>query len=359
MMVTKADMHLSVYESPGDGYWKPREELSHAKGTTLTIMFIQSGRIFYKEASQDLIFPADLPYDPVDWPGLYFNSDPRARPLACVDRSEVCTHDESICLPPSDPTPLHLRGREGEEYEFVRLAMAKSTTYQSIQYGLGSALNASLRIADFVSKQLPDGEWSQWIVESQGLYNTSLARIQFDALDIAMGVSSDKGDLYEPVTADWANLCGKLKFKLPKGYKNLRKWATFWALFIPVLLFVLHLKLWIKFDEDKQRFFNGNWMVLDIVLICLPMRLWDWYLRRCQSASPDPPSPAGSAQQGPGRLSEVHRPLLQAEDPQASRSSESHHSGPSAPAAATDDFSLGSSGSTTPRSQDVTEGPAP
>ncbi|KAJ9615771.1 hypothetical protein H2200_001848 [Cladophialophora chaetospira] len=255
-----AGYSVSVYEStpePHRDYWTPRVELNREKDTYLTIMFITSCRIFYKGKCSDYIFPANLSYGPGDLEHLYINPDPRARPLTCVDWIEICTHDEKSC------GPLSKENSEDAEYEYVRLALRKSNAFHAIQYGLGAALDASSKIGDFVSQKLDD---AQWVIECQKLFETTLARIQFDALDIATGFGSDMGEVYQEDTPEKAQgkLCSKLKIKLPNGYKNIGEVSLAWSIFTPCLLYILHLKTRIPFDEEKKKTFHGNWMVLDV-----------------------------------------------------------------------------------------------
>ena len=252
-------------------YWTPRQELNRPENTSLSVIFIAGCRIFYEDKSRDVIFPALREYNHEADPGLYINTDARARPLACVDHSEVCTHDEKTCLPAFEETAGSIPRDEAAQYEFVRLAMRKSNTYHSIRYGLGSALNASTLIADLISKKPVDGDWSQWMIESRSLFRTSLARIQFDALDIAMGIGSEDGH-YQNDTASWIKdgaLCGIYKCKLPKGYKNMDKTATILTLLLPIILLLLHIDTGVKFDADKKDHFDDNWIVLDLLLAYL------------------------------------------------------------------------------------------
>jgi hypothetical protein len=338
---------FSVYQHPWYpeiNYWLPRDELevsfTNADGSpktvTRTLIFVQSCRIFYADKSDDPVFLAQDPYkDLISNETLWVNLDAKAQVLACVDENEVCTHDESICQHPSVATPASLKGSRRDEFEFVRLAMNKSTIFHSIQYGLGSALNASLRIADFVSKPLGDEnrELTQWIVESESLFTTSLARIPFDALDIAMGTNSNQGDLYKNIALEGTNLCNKMKIKLPAGYKNYSKWPSFWFLFVPAMLLILHLKLpFFPFEEDRKKYFHGNRMVIDGAHK-LPGWLWQ-KLSSWRQATPDPPvrPPSGpptdpAAQSPPGSSGSM------AHSQQTQHAQPTNASSPTAPAA--------------------------
>lgn len=220
-------------------------------------MFISTGRIIYTGPSNDYIFNAMDKYQS----NKYRNADPRARPLACIDWNEVCTHD-GVCSPMDEEHEEY-----GPAYEFTRAALRKSGTFHSIQFRLGAALVAQESVSDYESSPL-DPE--QWIIESKALFNTSLARIQHDAFDIATGVGheKDRPGSYELETPPWARgkLCGMFKFQLPKGYVNISIVPTVFILLVPPLLYLLGWETPSKFDGDKKRRFKGNWMVFDLIL---------------------------------------------------------------------------------------------
>jgi hypothetical protein len=109
-------------------------------------MFISTCRIIYRGLSADWIFHVTDPYPRRK--DTWWNRDPRARPLTCIDWSEVCTADEEC-------SPTHERHPErGSEYEFTREALNKSTTFAAIQFQLGKALVAQDSVGDFESRQL-------------------------------------------------------------------------------------------------------------------------------------------------------------------------------------------------------------
>lgn len=161
-----------------------------------------------------------------------------------------------------------------EKNEFTRSALRKSTTFHAIQFRLGTALVAQESVGDYESLPLDD---YQWIIESEALFNTSLARIQYDALDIATGVGHEKDPgSYEPETPSWARdkLCGIYKFQLPKGYTNINVWATIGILGLMALLFNIGWETRVEFTEDKKPSFKGNWMIFDLMLWAIVMALY-------------------------------------------------------------------------------------
>lgn len=181
----------------------------------------------------------------------------------------MCTADEEC-------SPTHeLHPECGSEYEFTREALNRSTTFAAIQFQLGKALVAQDSVGDFESRQLSE---EQWVIESQALFNTSLARIQFDALDIAIGLGRD-GELgapYESQTPDWAHLCGRYGFQLPKGYANIDVWATVGLVSGILALCVLaqdsifgYTEFWghsMESSEEKKDKFHENWMIFDLAM---------------------------------------------------------------------------------------------
>lgn len=152
---------------------------------------------------------------------------------------------------------------QNNEYEFTRSALRKSTTFHAIQFRLGTALVAQESVGDFESLALDP---NQWIIEAQALYNTSLARIQFDALDIDQGVGHEKGS-YKLDTPDWARdkLCGMYRFQLTKGYTNINVLATVFIFALVLLLIALAQQTCWEFDDDMKMCFKGNWMVFDLI----------------------------------------------------------------------------------------------
>lgn len=251
---------LSAYEStpyPDHDYWLPISGLRRQEHTYLTIMFIASCRIIYTGPSQDYIFHSDEPFSN---DGKYWNPDPRARPLACVDSTEVCSSDQNC-------SKIDQEHRKHEkEYEFVRSALRRSTIFQSIRFRLGTALVAQESVGDFISRPLAD---DQWIVESRALFETSLARIQYDALDIATGIGHNKDPgPYQEETLEWArgHMCDMYKFQLPQGYTNIDVLETVFFLLLVLLLIVLALETKVSFNREKKLWFRGRYMIYELVL---------------------------------------------------------------------------------------------
>lgn len=206
-------------------------------------MFINSCRIFYKESSEDPVFPAEDKWDSDRW----YNYDGKARPLACIDWTEVCTHDD-VCSPPYQTTQDFDRS-----YVFTRYAMNKSTAFDAIYFQGASGLDAQDKIIDDTSLPLST-ERPQWVTESWNIFNASLARIQHDALDIANGADSHRGSYVPQMPSRFQDdMCGIFAFRIPKGYNNIHVvWLGLVQLGFPLLLFLMAIETKEDFDEEKK-----------------------------------------------------------------------------------------------------------
>jgi hypothetical protein len=232
-------------------------------------MFISICRIIYTGRSIDYVFHATDDYHSTH--DRYYSKDPRARILACVDWNEFCSPDGLKCASMDEE-----HGEYGPEYEFMRAALKKSDSFHAIQFRLGNGLVAQESVGDYESLPLDP---QQWIIESEALFKSSLARAQFDAFDIATGLGHEKDPgSYELDTPTWARgkMCDMYKFPLPRGYTNVSVLATICAFIIVAILFGLASESSVEFDENKKSSFVGRWMVFDssIWVMCHPVR---WY----------------------------------------------------------------------------------
>lgn len=276
-------------------------------------MFINSCRIFYEENSHDDVFPADRRWRNGD---LWTNNDSRARPLACLDWIEVCT-DDGHCSPSHEPID-----DDDPNIAFTKVAVNKSTTFDAIEYRGATGLEAQEMIKDDTSLPLSKDP-SQWIAESRALFRTSLARIQYDALDFANGVGRDRGPMYEPKLPDSLRkeLCHSITFQLPKDYNNIDFWPTIGILSLPFAFWLVGVQTDMLFsffgiprevDFGDAKKASGCFEGLKMIRI---ERFISWLASCCNgprksrvsppSRPPDPNAPAaaptaqGTAQPGP------------------------------------------------------------
>lgn len=214
-------------------------------------MFISSLRILYLKQSADPLFPADSPIflesNREPW---FYNSDPKARPVACVDQTELYSPSGELQWritedPPEDAsTP--------PEYWLTLLSLLSSNMYDSIAKRLGSALLAQHKVSQYQSDALSD---DHWVKEMENLFATSLSRAQIDAWSIASGedYAHVGKDGYTSWTPDEAgNLCGLFKYR-PSAYAHIRVWPFVGILCVLPVLFCLSAK-WstVKFWEKSS-----------------------------------------------------------------------------------------------------------
>ena len=220
---------------PKSDYWQPMHGLKSQTNSTLTILFVSSMHIYHTKPSFDPIFHATEPryFDDSREP-YYYNADPRARALGCVDTTELCSPDSKACWSMTAPVPPNVPSSPA--YWLMKWSLERSNIYDSIKRPLGTALQAQQSINQFVSNPLPP---DQWQVEGSQLFATSLAHIQYDAWGIATGEDRERAG-YVEVTPDEARgrLCNLYKFKTA-DYTNVNLAALIGLPLLAISFFVL------------------------------------------------------------------------------------------------------------------------
>ena len=186
--------------------------------------------------SSDPIFPADKLRAGEPW---YYNSDPRARAIGCIDLTELCSPDGDICWSMKAKVPGGVPVTPA--YWLMKFSLEMSSIYHSMHWRLGSSLIANSMISQYRSKALNDGHW---VSEVQRMFDSTLARAQFDAWSIASGEDSvhEGPDGYvEETPPEAGNLCNKYKFKSSE-HTNINLYAFILLLFTPLIFWVLSRK---------------------------------------------------------------------------------------------------------------------
>jgi hypothetical protein len=151
--------------------------------------------------------------------------------VACIDSQEYCSSNRGHCQLLAEDT-------DDAVFELTRRALLRSTVADAIRFRMGRELLAQDMVSQYVSAQLAP---NQWEIEFEQLFKTSLARMQFNLLDIAVGDGKGRRGYDEVDKRNWGNgkLCGMYKYKLPRkpGGKNLNiiffaALVTFFGLFI-------------------------------------------------------------------------------------------------------------------------------
>lgn len=226
-------------------YWKPIPELQHPHDNTLTIVFVSSLGIIYKGRSVDPLFPAD---EEVMLPGhdqpLFRNSNPRARPFACVDDVELCLSNGVDCWPlygksPDDNNPHSFKFPP--EFWLMYASFLKSSIFYSMVKRLGRSLLAQNLVSGYQSQELPSDHWEK---EIQNLFATSLARSQFDAWSIATAEDKARGEKDGYFQVLDIDLCGLYKFRPVSGYVSIDLVTLIFIGFSTIVAFILSRKAW-------------------------------------------------------------------------------------------------------------------
>lgn len=223
----------SLYHS--EDYWQPLPSLKSSPDNTITIVFVSSMHIYHTKPSFDPIFPAqETQYIEGYRDPFYYNSDPRARALACVDNTQMCSPDRKTCWPMTSPVPSHVPSPPS--YWLTKWSLENSNIYDSLKFRLGTALLAQESISQSLS--LPPSP-NQWLLEASQLFATSLARIQYDAWGISIGEDREKAG-YVDVTPDEAkdDLCRIIKTK-KTNYTNINTAAFYGLPFLALFIFFL------------------------------------------------------------------------------------------------------------------------
>ncbi|KAF8861775.1 hypothetical protein BDZ45DRAFT_739940 [Acephala macrosclerotiorum] len=202
-------------------YWKPRPDLTHPEFSTLTLLFVSSLRIYYKKWSEDPISPADkevfLPGERKSW---FRNSDPRARPFACINSIEVCLGDGIACWPINGLNLLKDTSNKTlsapPEFWLMFASLRRTDVYNTIEKYLGRGLISQSKVSQF----FPDASGNyHWVDEVGRLVATSHARTQINAWSIASGedsVHKGKGG-HTLITPEekYGDFCGMFKYNPP------------------------------------------------------------------------------------------------------------------------------------------------
>ncbi|KAH8650856.1 hypothetical protein BGZ60DRAFT_420995 [Tricladium varicosporioides] len=230
-----------------EGYWKPRKELTYPEFSTLTLIFVSSLRILYAKRSDDPIFPADKEYFWGEHRRPWFrNSNPRARPLACINYIEVCLGDGKTCWPMNGHIPKDDAGNlvpTPPEFWLMYASLLKTDVFNSIVKRLGRGLLAQSMVSQYFSEALKD---DHWVTEVENLVAISHARTQINAWSIASGEDSvhEGKDGYTELTKNktrYGDLCGIFKYN-PPGYASIHFWPFIIVLFSFPILGILSLE---------------------------------------------------------------------------------------------------------------------
>ena len=227
------------------GGWEPLPELQPPKGSSTTIIFVLPQKIFYLAPSDDPIFPANkLRYLDDKTKPYWLYTRGHATVLACIDRTRWRDPDQGETwnsMQSIPPDVLDRRVRGG--LWLFWFSILNSNTYQALNKRLANALEATERINVFTSMPLAP---EQWKTEATRLFETSLARTQVDARNIARGVLADVPG-YRRLRTPPA-MCEDTYLFVSQGWTNVSMTLSL-IILIPCVIFLI---LAIPIDADRM-----------------------------------------------------------------------------------------------------------
>lgn len=249
------------YEEAYTDEWTPLPAFLPEKYDTTTLLLIQSQNNYHSSLRHDPIFPAESEIDPppLTYRPLYYNKDPIATILACVDTVSVCSADGSTCWADiNHPTKDLSSHVEKTGYYMLDIALMRSNVCNSIHLRGGSALDAHSKLPSNLSLpiSLPLAT-EQWKVEARKLFEGSLARIQIDLRDYIRGAAANQRGFANHLDSAYEDMCRTYKFHTV-GWKNVNLWALRLLLVLVLTVYLLSFET-NRFSEEKETIAESIW----------------------------------------------------------------------------------------------------
>jgi hypothetical protein len=256
-----------------------------ARKNTVSLIFLSShNQIVYQTPRKDPIFPANSPMEatwsrppPDSSPSKAFWVYDSTRPgvLGCVDSIQICNLAGSLCWDQGnlstafarttkcDTSPssgdaecagafaIDLTSTQRDVLYLLRTALRSSTASFSISRRGGSGLEIAKRFGTSVNLLE-----EQWKFEAESLFQTSLARMQLDLYDFAMGTYADMEGAKNLADADF-NDASKLLMLPESGHKNIDR---LWLVGINVFCFLVYLssRRYSTSERRRDKLANGE-----------------------------------------------------------------------------------------------------
>jgi hypothetical protein len=183
------------------------------------------------------MFPARTTSDNM-W---YFNTQGHASVMACMDRTTICNPNNECfdldALESSRSADYDKHDEKAKLLMYLYYTLLPSTIFSSLSFRQENALRATSMLSGAFSLTL---DKEQWKVEARQLFETSLARIQITARDIARGnpATPDYGKINMIDSNPWLkSLCDMYIFN-PRGWSNLSV-VTLFSVFVAGIIFVI------------------------------------------------------------------------------------------------------------------------
>jgi hypothetical protein len=251
------------YEEDSQMGWQPVPAFHYENYKTTSLLLIRSRNNYHKTSRDDPIFPAQFQVDPPIRPyPLFYNGDPIATALACVDTVSVCHDNERLCWNninnPINELPLHI---EKTGYYMLNIALIRSNICNSIILRGGSALDAQSKLQANLSVPLslplaPE----QWKVEVRAFFKASLARIQIDLRDYMRGAAANEAGFENHTDSGYTDMCDAYKFRTV-GWTNINAWALWLLIILVVIVYSLSWELG-ESSEERKTVMEWIWVAI-------------------------------------------------------------------------------------------------
>lgn len=267
------------YEEDSPTGWNPIAAFNYQNYEVTSLLLIQSQNNYHKTSRDDPVFPAKLQVEPPVRPyPLFYNDDPVATALACVDSVSVCHANGELCWSkvnnPINELPSH---KEKTGYYMLDIALMRSNICNGVLLRGGSSLDAQSKMQANLSVPLslplaPE----QWKVEVRALFKASLARIQIDLRDYMRGAAANVAGFQDHTESGYAEMCGAYKFRTV-GWTNINAWA-FWLLII--LVVIVYFLSWELGEPSEEQQTVAEWIWAATVLQLVKLMYQKWASQR-------------------------------------------------------------------------------
>ena len=222
-----------------------------APNSEINVLFIRPMNIVYYGPNDDPIFPAAVNITTPGAPIIWANPLQRSSVLGCADVSEIRDMETGdIWIPKAlDWNRLNFLDKERKNLlTLLVIALWRSDTFNAVTSRPGSRFDVQTKLVGSLSQNL---DREQWKVEVRKMFETSLARIQGDVLDIVRGVGKDRPYARNFLTEDNMSLCHIVKFQ-SVGWRNI---TLLWLVVLPTfssLLWILTIEVGNPTGERQQ-----------------------------------------------------------------------------------------------------------
>ena len=222
-----------------------RHEIGQFGKVTLISIFPYS--IAYLEPSNDPIFHATLQHESNGWT-IWTRSNQLASTLACVDEREFCSRSREFCWRSMEDAFRWLFRNVPDISESMHnvillfAALERSTIYEQLIDNDAEAL----QVRSLLSHSGLSMKTGDWRLESEGFYQSSLARLQNEIVNIANGAFHDvpwTHNLLEPLNNsifDWSGVCDMVLITAP-GLKSVSLRGVLSILAMSLLIIIVSI----------------------------------------------------------------------------------------------------------------------